>query len=1098
MVLFIFAANGSDAAGESKGEDWLTFRHDYQRSGVTKEHLAPPLYEQWVFEPPFPPAEGWPEAEDMQLWQMGANYERKAAYDDAFQVAISGNTVCFASSSENKIYSIDATKGVINWVYYTDASPRLAPTIWQEKVYTGCDDGYVYCLSLKTGKQLWKFKAFAKEEMIIGMERLMSAWPVRTSVVVENDKAYFGAGLFPNEGMSLCSVSADNGQLNWKRDYAAGKRGGIIVPEGYILSTKDRFIIPSGRVNPGVFDKDGKVTISIAGGGGSGGGTFTMIHQNILFNGTQSMVAFDLMTKEKKLFKYGEMLGAYSLYPAYRLVVYDDTIYFADKKELRAVDYNKVLEVVKLKHTLKDYLWQTRNKRGKAPKDDPMFVEIKKQEDEIHKNEKWHVLTETCDSLIIAGNMVYAGGQEKVVAVDRKTGRQSWSGKVDGRVCGLAVAHGRLYASTTAGKIYCFAESETKSQKISPVIAQTPYAKDKRSELYSGIAASISKEATFKRGWALIIGGESAHLAHELSKLTEMQICVVEPDMKKAENMRRRLGEAGLYGGRITVVHSNLSALPFRQYLFNLVITGESIVGGKISTPADELLRVLSPCGGIAYAGKPDSAKGNGEEIKSDSIKKWLSGIKDSTVKYETKNLWVTITRGKLENTDEWTHQTGSARNTYSNDDTLVKPPFKLLWFGRPGAKMMIERHSRGPAPLFHNGIMFVQGKSKIVSHDAYNGTFLWERGVPKVGRYEVNFKSGNMVAAKNSLFYLADNKCIRIDGRTGRQIAEYIIPGKGSGGKYRWAWLATDGETLFGSEELIVRKSWRDSKVESSQHVFAKDIETGKDKWVYSGKSMVDAGFAIGDGKVYLLDKTEDISSQQREAAIAERIQQTGESKAPIVDRKGVTEERDVRLLVALNMNNGEKIWSTGVDVTYWNLHGKKYGGIGGPICVMYQDKSIVICGMAFHGNHHLKEHKDGDFKRRGITALSSDTGKMRWVGFKNYLTRPVVAAGKIYAEPYIYDLKTGKEDGAISRGYGGCGGFAASNSMLFFSAKGIAFAKLEDQAKYASFQGQKAGCWVNSVPAGGLLITPEGSSGCSCPNPFQATFVLHPAGKE
>ena len=40
----------------------------------------------------------------------------------------------------------------------------------------------------------------------------MSVWPVRTGVVVENGVAYFGAGLFPQEGQYLCAVSAADGK----------------------------------------------------------------------------------------------------------------------------------------------------------------------------------------------------------------------------------------------------------------------------------------------------------------------------------------------------------------------------------------------------------------------------------------------------------------------------------------------------------------------------------------------------------------------------------------------------------------------------------------------------------------------------------------------------------------------------------------------------------------------------------------------------------------------------------------------------------------------------------------------------------------------
>jgi hypothetical protein len=48
------------AANALCGEGWPTTGHDNRRTGVTAEHLAPPLHLRWVFRSPAPPAPGWP------------------------------------------------------------------------------------------------------------------------------------------------------------------------------------------------------------------------------------------------------------------------------------------------------------------------------------------------------------------------------------------------------------------------------------------------------------------------------------------------------------------------------------------------------------------------------------------------------------------------------------------------------------------------------------------------------------------------------------------------------------------------------------------------------------------------------------------------------------------------------------------------------------------------------------------------------------------------------------------------------------------------------------------------------------------------------
>ncbi len=38
------------------------------------------------------------------------------------------------------------------------------------------------------------------------------------------------------------------------------------------------------------------------------------------------------------------------------------------------------------------------------------------------------------------------------------------------------------------------------------------------------------------------------------------------------------------------------------------------------------------------------------------------------------------------------------------------------------------------------------------------------------------------------------------------------------------------------------------------------------------------------------------------------------------------------------------------------------------------------------------------------------------------------------------------------------------------------------------------RAGCWINIIPAGGLLMIPETSSGCTCGYPLQTSLVYVP----
>ena len=38
------------------------------------------------------------------------------------------------------------------------------------------------------------------------------------------------------------------------------------------------------------------------------------------------------------------------------------------------------------------------------------------------------------------------------------------------------------------------------------------------------------------------------------------------------------------------------------------------------------------------------------------------------------------------------------------------------------------------------------------------------------------------------------------------------------------------------------------------------------------------------------------------------------------------------------------------------------------------------------------------------------------------------------------------------------------------------------------------RPGCWINIIPAGGLVLIPEGSSGCTCNFAIQTSLALRP----
>jgi outer membrane protein assembly factor BamB len=61
-----------------------------------------------------------------------------------------------------------------------------------------------------------------------------------------------------------------------------------------------------------------------------------------------------------------------------------------------------------------------------------------------------------CYSLIVAGDILFAGGTNTVKAYNILNGTELWSQPVKGKASGLAFANGKLFVSTDTGNIHMF------------------------------------------------------------------------------------------------------------------------------------------------------------------------------------------------------------------------------------------------------------------------------------------------------------------------------------------------------------------------------------------------------------------------------------------------------------------------------------------------------------------------------------------------------------------------------------------------------------------------------------------------------------------
>ena len=181
-----------------RAQDWPTYRHDYHRSGHSEASVAFPLHLQWEYHCPHPPQRAWPEKAEKD-WFNGT-VESPINFDWAHHVIAANGHVFLGTSADHQVLCLDLKTGRKVWNFFAEGPVRLAPTYDRGKVYVGSDDGRVYCLQADTGELVWRYKVNADDVRIPGNGHMVSQWPVRSSVIVDQGKAIFCSGIWPSQG----------------------------------------------------------------------------------------------------------------------------------------------------------------------------------------------------------------------------------------------------------------------------------------------------------------------------------------------------------------------------------------------------------------------------------------------------------------------------------------------------------------------------------------------------------------------------------------------------------------------------------------------------------------------------------------------------------------------------------------------------------------------------------------------------------------------------------------------------------------------------------------------------------------------------------
>lgn len=1045
-----------------RGADWPMWGYDPARSAASPDSLPDTLHSRWTLAmPPLEPA-----------WDEPVNQDRMP-FDRAYEPIVSGETLFFGSSRSDRLTALNVSDGSERWRYYAGGPIRLPPVAAEGKVYFVSDDGTLVCLGAQDGKLVWERRGGPSPRKVLGNGRLISTWPARGGPVITEGRVYFGAGVWPFEGCFLFCLDANTGNTIWENaefasQYQPQPHGGSysfagIAPQGALAVVGERLIVPGGRSVPGGFDrKTGKLEYSHL-QGSPGVGDFKVSAK--LEGGSQVAGAGDFYLNHRGIntILYRTDNGhAGRIWQRTTYPVLDDGIVYLSGQAIEA-------------YRLEDF-------REKPAEAKPL----------------WELEFDASGGLIKAGNRLYAAGKNEISALElRSEGPPSiaWKMPVEGSVVRLLAAANRLFAVTLEGSILAFGAEEEKE----PAALTDPASVPTQMPPAGAVAEKLLSRAALSEGYCLVPAVQDGSLAKALAGHSRLHVLLLESDSARIAALRRDVDDSGLYGTRAAVLQGTPAGLELPPYMAALAVCERTPQWSDFEAEVTAVYHSLRPYGGtlcIPAAAESDAA----------SLIERLKALSLPRAEVAAEGGWVFLTRsGPLEGAGTWTHQYGDIANTVKSNDTRVRLPLGLLWFGGNSHVDILPRHGHGPPEQVLGGRLFIEGTDSLSARDVYTGATLWKRTFEDLGTEGVyydstyrpnpldttynqvhiagaNARGTNFVATTEAVYIVMQDRCEVLDSATGQTLRTFRLPPHdgaedsprptwGFVGVYEDIFLAGSSVVRFSTQFGIKPTVWENFDHASSKRLVAMNRHDGRILWTREAKHAFRHNTIIaGGGKVFCIDRLPDPILAQ-------------------LTRRGEAIEA-TPVLMALDAKTGETVWETtaaafGTFLSYSEKHDLVVQG-GRPSRDMVTgepDKRLNVLKGADGSIVWDKEITYG-----GPCILHGETL------YTNAVRADGAAVHLLTGEPVRFEHPLTGEPipWTYHRTYG-CNTVIAAENLLTFRSGAAGFCDPRTGGT-GNFGGFKSGCTSNLVAADGVLSAPDYTRTCTCAYQNQTSLALVP----
>ncbi len=1055
--------------------DWPMWRYEPRRGAATPHELARELHLNWVVEL----------SEPRRAWPPQMDDFDKLEFDLSYEPVVSGEMIYVPSMVEDKLTAYDIDSGEPVWEFYTDGPIRVAPVVWDGRIYVPSDDGHIYCLGADNGELLWKFRGGPMDRKVLGNERVISMWSVRGGPVIKDGMLYFAAGMWPHEGVFVYALDAGSGDLEWVNSGTGSRmdlhpHGGAyafggVAPQGSIAVSGDKLIVPGGRTTPAVFDRhSGEMLYFRYQQGGKGGGGYRVYaDEHVYFNPR----------------------------------VYRNQLYSLDDgSHLDRVDAHVVAQSMVFGVDDHHPFGQLLDMDGAG---------AKWQDNVIDGLEELHML---------AGHRLYGSGQNgMIVGLDvgfkngDLTATPAWQDRVEGDVFRMIAARDRLFVVTTQGRIYAFGPTEREPM----VHSYNPEPIRSSDDEWTGRTSRLLETSGAADGYALMFGIGTGRLLEELLLQSDLHIVAFDPDEELVQSLRDRFSKAGLYGKRVAIHRGDAMSMRLPDYIAELIVSEDPVAGGLEAGEAfaEALYRPLRPYGGTVYLPIGGSRWYRlFSEDKQQTFAATVENAELENARISKHGDHVLLSRpGPLPGSDTWTHQYSDAANsTYSADDRVFTP-LGITWFGGSSNDKTLPRHMNGPIPHVVEGRLVIMGVDHVTARCVYTGRELWSVELPLVGEnftsleHEArqapvyfpnhpgaNFIGSPYVTTRDAVYVIYKDRLLRLDLNSGEQLAVFDLPARddlpdhaetdmmgdinmsyaaqiSEEEKERWGHILVSGDYLvvaayphyFDDGQPGREDNWNAT---SSEFLLVIDRFSGEIKWTHQARyGFRHNAISVANGRIFVLDN------------LSSEIQ-------TYLTRRGIEPDLSPRIR-ALDIHDGSVLWDYENDV---------YG-----TWLAYSQEHDVLLQAGRYGARRALP----DEPRDRLLALRGEDGRELWQRNENH-TGPVAlhdAQRRIITgqNNRSLDLLTGEfyqvanpmngmfEQLRFNRTYG-CGTQNVSTHLITFRSGAAGYTDLKNESGTGNLAGFRSGCTNNLVVADGVLNAPDYTRSCSCSYQHQTSLAF------